>query len=86
MAIPLAQQPQIFEAFFQAEDSDTRRHGGTGIGLTIAHKLVRLMGGDVTVESSDGEGAAFHIRLPHRRGAPVTPEPVPLQRASAASS
>jgi signal transduction histidine kinase len=57
-------QERIFELFEQAEARGNRRQGGTGIGLHLARALSRLMGGDLTVESSLGEGATFTLRLP----------------------
>jgi PAS domain S-box-containing protein len=64
--------PQIFERFKQADPSTTRRHGGLGIGLSLARDLVELHGGAISAESSgEGEGATFTVTLPLRMVAPI---------------
>ena len=54
----------IFEAFSQADQTTTRKFGGTGLGLTIARRLVAAMGGEIAVTSREGEGAIFSFTLP----------------------
>jgi PAS domain S-box-containing protein len=61
IGIPTDKQAMIFEAFTQVDGSYTRRFGGTGLGLTIAGRLVQMMDGRIWVESKQGEGSAFHF-------------------------
>ena len=58
------QLDKVFEPFVQAESSTTRKFGGTGLGLTICRRFCALMGGDLTAESTQGEGSTFIVKLP----------------------
>ena len=66
IGIPAHKHSAVFEDFEQADGSTTRKYGGTGLGLPIAARLVRLMGGELTLESAPGKGTVFRFaaRLP----------------------
>jgi hypothetical protein len=55
---------RLFKRFSQGDESRSRRHGGTGLGLEISRSLARLMGGDVIAKSVPGEGSSFSFRMP----------------------
>jgi signal transduction histidine kinase/ActR/RegA family two-component response regulator/HPt (histidine-containing phosphotransfer) domain-containing protein len=64
VGIPADKLEKIFDKFTQADGSITRRYGGTGLGLTITRRLVEMFGGRIWVESVEGKGSKFFVRLP----------------------
>lgn len=67
IGIAADKQKQVFEHFTQGDDSDTREHGGIGLGLSLTKRLVELMGGAIALQSSPGSGSTFTVRLPFLR-------------------
>jgi signal transduction histidine kinase/CheY-like chemotaxis protein len=64
---------RLFDSFFQADASNTRRYAGAGLGLTICRELTALMGGEIVAESAPGEGSTFIATLPLARISDVRP-------------
>ena len=71
IGIPADQLPFIFDRFYQADDSTTRKGEGTGIGLSLTKELVIMMGGTITVNSTLDKGSEFTILFPVKRSAPI---------------
>ncbi len=69
VGIPPEKFESIFDSFSQADESVTRKYGGTGLGLTISRQLVEIQEGKITVKSKEGKGTTFTFYIPYELGA-----------------
>jgi K+-sensing histidine kinase KdpD len=76
IGIPANEQTKIFQRFYQVEKHLTRRHGGMGLGLSIARDMIDMHGGNITVESVEGKGSRFTLLLPINQNQSKLPERV----------
>ena len=75
IGISESQQQQIFSEFIQVDSGDNRQYMGSGLGLTIVQRLVDLMGGEITLQSHEGDGSLFRISLPLQGEGSLSPLP-----------
>ena len=70
IGIPTRDLERIFERFYRVDRARSRETGGTGLGLAIVRHVAQAHGGDVTVESREGEGSMFTLQVPITNGGP----------------
>ena len=80
IGIPPERQQEIFSSFTQGDNSTTRKYGGTGLGLTISHRLAEMLGGRIWVESEPGKGSSFYFTA--RLGKAIGGRPAGYEGAS----
>ncbi|MBK9392329.1 MAG: response regulator [Bacteroidetes bacterium] len=65
IGIPLSEQSRVFERFYQVDKSVSRAYSGTGLGLSISDAYIKLMGGEIKLESEHGKGSRFSFKIPY---------------------
>lgn len=85
VGIPQAELPNVFKRFYRIENAGGRTHEGTGIGLALTRELVRLHGGEISVESEAGRGSSFRVHIPAGKQH-LPPERIGVGRSSASTA
>lgn len=80
IGIPASAQPELFQQFYRAPNAEQQQISGMGIGLFVAREIVQLHGGEITVESEQGKGSTFTVRLPLSTGESTNDASDPAQR------
>jgi len=82
IGIPKDKQKSLFEAFTQVDATTTRKYGGTGLGLQISKRLVEIMGGQINVNSVEGQGSEFLFSLNLNKGEAVASEEIKVEQSN----
>ncbi len=86
MGISKKNLDNVFSRFWQADDSSKRKFQGMGIGLALVKELVEVQGGSVEVQSQEGKGTTFTVRLPYKQAEPIEEKPSEIEAQTAVTN